>query len=260
MSENVLLLEEVDRVVTITINRPKSLNALNVDVLQSFIIELEKLRENKELRAIVITGSGEKAFVAGADIHSMASFGQRAIADYVELGQRVMRSLEIFPVPVIAKVNGFALGGGMELMLACDVVFASDKAKLGQPEVNLGMIPGFGGTQRLIQRSGVGTARRLCMGGEIIKADEAFALGLVDKVVTSEELDATVAEFASTVAAKAPLAVSKAKEVIRLATENPLLGGLRHEVEGFLDLFQTQDREEGMSAFMEKRDPDFKGK
>ncbi|MCB0318918.1 MAG: enoyl-CoA hydratase/isomerase family protein [Bdellovibrionales bacterium] len=260
MEENVLLLVEENGVVSITVNRPKSLNALNIDVLQSFIIELEKIASREDVRVVLITGAGEKAFVAGADIHSMASFGKRAISEYIELGQRVMRKLETLSVPVVAKVNGFALGGGMELMLACDVVFISENAKLGQPEVNLGIIPGFGGTQRIIQRAGVGTARRLTFGGEIITANEAFTLGLVDKVVVAEELDACVNEFLTTITMKAPLAVKKAKEVIRLATENTLLSGLRHEVEAFNELFQTEDCKEGMAAFLEKRPANFKGK
>lgn len=245
---------------TITIKRPESLNALNADVLQGIILELEKIALHKDsLRCVIITGDGPKAFVAGADISSMSGLGPRALADYVELGQRAMRAIESYPVPVIAAVNGFALGGGLELALACDIIFCADTAKLGQPEVNLGIIPGFGGTQRLIHRCGVGAARRLCYAGELITADEARVLGIVDKVVPAEKLMEEVKSFALAIASKAPLAVQGAKRVIQRAHEALLLSGLRMEVEEFQRLFQTRDREEGMEAFLQKRKPTFTG-
>ncbi|RIL05799.1 MAG: crotonase, partial [Proteobacteria bacterium] len=175
-------------VAEVTINRPQSLNALNADVLGGLILHLDKLLLNQELRAVIITGAGEKAFVAGADIHTMAQLGPRPIADYVELGQRAMRRIESFPRPVIAAVNGYALGGGLELAIACDIIIASKAAKLGQPEVNLGIIPGFGGTQRLLQRCGIGAAKRLVLSGEIIGADEAYNLGIVDQLCEPGDL------------------------------------------------------------------------
>lgn len=247
-------------ITQLTINRPKSLNALNADVLQATILALTKALEDQALRVIVIRGEGEKSFVAGADIHGMSQLGPRAIADYVELGQRAMRALECARVPVIAAVNGYALGGGMELALACDVILASRSAKFGQPEVNLGIIPGFGGTQRLIQRCGIGTARRLILSGEIISAEEAYGLGLADKLLEPADFDASVAQFAALVASKAPLAVQGAKVVLRQSQEQQLLSGLRMEVEKFLQLFGSVDREEGMAAFMQKREAKFVGK
>lgn len=245
---------------TITINRSESLNALNIDVLQGIMLIVDEIKKNRLLRCIVITGAGEKAFVAGADIATMNQLGPRAIADYVELGQRVMRTLELLPIPVIAALNGYALGGGLELALACDLIFASENAKVGQPEVNLGIIPGFGGTQRLIQRAGIGTTRRLVYTGDIISAQEACVLGIVDKVVPSAELMDTVKATAETIASKGPLAVAGSKEVIRRSQEEVLLSGLRLEAEKFLDLFASADREEGMAAFMQKRKATFTGK
>lgn len=244
----------------IVINRPQSLNALNADVLQGLILAIDKLELARELRVVTITGEGEKAFVAGADIPSMAQLGPRAAADYIELGQRAMRRVETCRVPVIAVVNGYALGGGMELALACDVVVASKSAKFGQPEVNLGIIPGFGGTQRLLRRCGVGATRRLVYSGEIILAEEAYRLGIVDKLVEPGDLSKEVDGFCELIAQKAPLAVDEAKRLLRLSEDRALLGGLQMEVESFLKLFGTGDREEGMSAFMQKREPKFKGK
>jgi enoyl-CoA hydratase len=260
IEENTVLVEQEGPVATVTINRPDSLNALNPDVLQGVILELGKLASNPAIRSVIITGKGPKAFVAGADIRSMNQLGPRPIADYVELGQRAMRMIESFEVPVIAAVNGFALGGGLELALACDLIVCSESAKLGQPEVNLGIIPGFGGTQRLIQRCGIGAARRLCYTGELISAEEARTIGLADKVVPDAELMAEAKKLAGTIASKAPLAVKGAKRVINQAHESLLLSGLRLEVEEFLRLFQTRDREEGMDAFIEKRAAMFTGR
>jgi len=256
--ENTVRVVSEGAVAELQINRPQSLNALNSDVLQSLIIALDKLARAGTARVLIITGSGEKSFVAGADISSMSELGPRAIADYVELGQRAMRAIELFAVPVIAAVNGYALGGGLELALACDIIFASKKAKLGQPEVNLGIIPGFGGTQRLMQRCGIGAARRLVFSGELIEAEEGKNLGLVDKLCEPDNLMEEARSYAATIASKAPLAVREAKRVIREAAEGQLLAGLRLEVESFLKLFGSADREEGMTAFLQKREPKFK--
>ncbi len=259
IEENSVKLVSDSPVAEILINRAQSLNALNTDVLQGLVLTFDKLSRDSALRAVIITGAGEKAFVAGADIPSMAVLGPRAIADYVELGQRAMRRIETCPVPVIAAVNGFALGGGLELALACDIIFASKKAKVGQPEVNLGIIPGFGGTQRLALRAGVGTTRRLVFSGELIDAEEAKLCGIVDKLCEPENLMEEVRNYAALIAAKGPLAVRKAKEVIRRTEEIALLGGLRNEIEAFLELFASADREEGMNAFLEKRQAKFRG-
>lgn len=247
-------------VYTLTITRPESLNALNPDVLQSIILELDKIDQISDARVVIITGSGAKAFVAGADIAAMSQLGSRAIAEYAELGQRATRAIETFRLPVIAAVNGFALGGGLELALSCDLIIAADTAKIGQPEVNLGIIPGFGGTQRLIQRCGIGTARRLCYTGELLSAEEGRALGIIDKVVGAEILIAEARAWAETICSKAPLAIVGVKSVIRRSQETQLLSGLRLEVEEFLTLFASSDREEGMEAFLQKRAARFTGR
>ena len=257
--ESVKLVNE-DEVSQILINRPNNLNALNPDVLQSLILLFDKLEKNAKTRVLIISGAGEKAFVAGADIHSMAQLGPRPIADYVELGQRAMRRIETAPFPVIACVNGFALGGGLELALACDLIVASEIAKLGQPEVNLGILPGFGGTQRLIGRCGMGAARRLIYSGEMIDAAEALRIGLADYVFKQEELVEKTKKIADTIASKAPLAVQYSKRVIAQSQEHTVLPGLRLEVEAFLKLFSSADREEGMNAFLQKRPAKFIGK
>jgi enoyl-CoA hydratase len=257
--KNVQLMRDGE-IATIIIHRPESLNALNPDVLQGIVLELTTLSRDESVRAVIITGSGPKAFVAGADINSMSQLGPRALADYVELGQRTMRMIETFTAPVIAAVNGFALGGGLELALACDLIICAEGAKLGQPEVNLGIIPGFGGTQRLIQRCGIGAARRLCYTGELVSAEEARMLGLVDKVVSDECLMQEAKNWAAMICSKAPLAVQGAKRVINRAHESLLLSGLRLEVEEFLRLFESADRAEGMEAFLQKRKPVFKGR
>lgn len=245
---------------TVTINRPESLNALNPDVLQGLLNEFQAIARDPSVRVVVIRGSGPKAFVAGADIRSMSQLGPRAIADYVELGQRATRAIESCTVPVVAAVHGFALGGGLELALACDIIVCAESAKVGQPEVNLGIIPGFGGTQRLIQRCGIGQARRLCYSGELISAEEARLIGVADKVLPDSAFDEQLAAFVELIASKAPLAVQGAKRVINRSQEAALLAGLRLEVEEFQRLFGTADREEGMDAFMQKRKATFTGR
>lgn len=247
-------------VATITVNRPESLNALNIDVLQGMLLVCDEIKRRSDILAVIVTGAGEKAFVAGADIATMNQLGPRAIADYVELGQRAMRTLELLPMPVLAAVNGYALGGGLELALGCDLIIASDAAKVGQPEVNLGIIPGFGGTQRLIHRCGVGATKRLVYTGDIIGAEEARSLGIIDQVVPASELMGTVKGICDKIATKGPRAVAGAKEVIRRSQEEVLLSGLRLEAEKFLDLFNSADREEGMSAFLQKRSAKFTGR
>lgn len=258
--ENTIQVQRDGAIRIVTLNRPERLNALNPDLLQGLVIELGKIAADKEARVVVVTGSGEKSFVAGADIHSMNQLGPRAMADYLELGQRAMRMIESLSPPVIAAVNGFAFGGGLELALACDIVVCKESAKLGQPEVDLGIMPGFGGTQRLIHRCGVGTAKRLCMTGERLSAADACALGVVDIVFSDGDFRAEVEKLAKTIAAKAPFAVQGVKRAINRASEGMLLSGLRHEVEEFLRLFGSADREEGMNAFLEKRAPNFTGR
>lgn len=260
MEEETVQVSVEGQIAVLFVNRPQNLNALNPDVLQSLILALGKLERHPDLRALVLTGTGPKAFVAGADITSMHQLGQRAIADYVELGQRAMRALEQFPAPVIAAINGFALGGGLELALACDILLAAEGAKLGQPEINLGIIPGFGGTQRLIHRCGIGAARRLVLTGDLIDTTEALRIGLVDALFPPADLLAASRAMAKRIATKAPLAVREAKRVLRESQDVALLGGLRIEVESFMKLFPTADREEGMTAFLQKREATFTGR
>jgi enoyl-CoA hydratase len=258
--ENCLEITRSGAVHTITVNRPESLNALNPDVLQSLILEFEDIARARDLRVVIIRGAGQKAFIAGADIRAMAQLGPRPMADYLELGQRAMRAIETCAVPVIAAIHGFALGGGLELALACDLIVCAEGARLGQPEVNLGIIPGFGGTQRLIHRCGIGQARRLCYTADLLSATEALSIGLADKVLSDAQFFEQVQALAEGIASKAPLAVQGAKRVINRSQDTTLLSGLRLEVEEFLKLFGTKDREEGMDAFLEKRKPNFTGR
>lgn len=260
INENTVQLSIEGAVARIVVNRPENLNALNADVLQGLILAFDRIQKSNNVRGVSITGAGEKSFVAGADIAMMTQLGPRAIADYVELGQRAMRTIEGSPQVVVAVVNGYALGGGLELALACDLIVASERAKVGQPEVNLGIIPGFGGTQRLLQRCGLGTTRRLVYTGDVIDASEALRLGVVDIVAAPEELVATADKLVERIVSKGPLAVQGSKRVINGAVEASLLAGLRMEVEEFLRLFQSADREEGMKAFMQKRAPKFTGR
>jgi len=253
LQEDSVLVNVDATVATLTINRPQAMNALNVDVLNSIMLRLEKTLLQSEIRAVIITGSGDKAFVAGADVAQMHDLGPRAIADYVTLGQRTMRMLETVRVPVIAAVNGYALGGGLELALSCDIIIASKLAKFGQPEVNLGIIPGFGGTQRLLARTGIGAAKRLILTGEIISAEEAKMINIVEILVEPAELMATAKKYADMIASKAPLAVQSAKKILTETAGAWQLGGLQREVEEFLKLFATADREEGMEAFLKRR-------
>jgi enoyl-CoA hydratase len=258
--ENCLQINRTGTVHTITVNRPESLNALNPDVLQSLILEFEDIARAKDARVVVIRGAGPKAFIAGADIRSMSQLGPRPIADYLELGQRAMRTIETCALPVVAAIHGFALGGGLELALACDLIVCAESARLGQPEVNLGIIPGFGGTQRLIHRCGIGQARRLCYTADLLSASEALTMGLADKIFPEAQFFEQVQTLAELIASKAPLAVQGAKRVINRSQDTALLSGLRLEVEEFLRLFGTADREEGMDAFLQKRKPSFTGR
>jgi len=259
MDEESVLLREGE-ITQVIVNRPKSLNSLNLDVLASLSLIFKKISRSKTVKVVTLWGAGDKAFVAGADIPGMADLGQRAMADYLELGQRTMRLIENCHVPVLAAVNGYALGGGLELALACDIILASNSAKLGLPEVSLGIIPGFGGTQRLIERCGIGTTRRLVLTGDIVSAQHALQINLVDQVAEEGKLSDLIDTFTENILKRGPLALSKAKAVIRRYGEQALLAGLRHETESFLELFESADREEGMRAFMEKRSPEFKGK
>ncbi len=254
-----LLVEREDAVITVTVNRTKALNALNPATLWELQRVCEELRQDKTARCVLLTGAGDRAFVAGADIAAMQTMSGIDGRSFALFGQGVMRQLELLPIPVVAAVNGFALGGGLELALACDIILASETAKFGQPEINLGIIPGFGGTQRLARRIGLQAARLLIYTGDVVGAAEALRLGLVARVIPAADLLAQAKQLAATLAAKAPVAMQQAKAAINTGSDIDLDDGCRYEAEAFAVAFGTNDRAEGMSAFLEKRPPAFKG-
>jgi len=258
-----LLVSLEEKIATITLNRSEKLNALNEHVLHELAGAVALLGPDGELAAaqvVIITGAGGKAFVAGADIASMVDMTVLQGRAFSELGHRVFEAIGRLPQPVIAAVDGFALGGGLELALACDLIYASDTSRFGQPEVNLGVIPGFGGTQRLSRLVGPAKARELIFTGDIIKADEALRLGLVQQVFPKDELMDRVRERAALIASKAPLAISQAKRAINLGFDLALERSCELEQQAFGLLFGTEDRSEGMTAFLEKRKAAFQGK
>ena len=257
-----VLCERNGAVALITLNRPDKLNSLTAELLGELDAILAGLTNERGAEAVacaILTGAGEKAFAAGADIASMLPMSTEQGRAFSELGHRVCSRMERAPFPVIAAVNGFALGGGCELALACDFIYASDKAKLGQPEVNLGIIPGFGGTQRLARRVGIGRARELCYTGDIIAADEALRIGLVNTVVPHAELAAKALETAQKIASKGRVAIAQCKRVLYTGADVPLDVANALETQSFAMLFGTDDRAEGMKAFLEKRKAAFTG-
>ena len=261
MTYSNILVEYAGRVATLTMNRPKALNALNPQTLSEFADAVASISDNRDVRAVVITGSGEKAFVAGADIAAMETMTPVEARHFARLGQHTFGALEELRQPVIAAVNGFALGGGLELALACDMIFASPKARFGQPEINLGILPGFGGTQRLPRRIGIARAREMIYSGEMIDAKEADRIGLINRVVEpASDLLAQTTHFAQNLAEKAPLAMEHAKAAINNGNDLDLGNACRYESEVFGLSFSTQDRSEGMRAFLEKRKATFTGK
>jgi enoyl-CoA hydratase len=257
--EKVVLVDIADRIATVTINRPDKLNALNKAVREQFVQALQELAGNDDVRVVVVRGAGDKAFVAGADI---AEFKGRTGVDqfHVTKAFGIFEAPEKLPKPIIAAVNGFALGGGCELAMACDIRIASDKAKLGQPEITLGILPGGGGTQRLPRLVGLGNAYKLLYTGQLVKADEALRMGLVDEVVPHDQLHERVQELASEIAKKSPVALEFIKDAVRASTRMPLDEGVRFETTYFGLAFSSEDKEEGVKAFLEKREPDFKGR
>ena len=252
--------ENRDGVLVVTIDRPKSLNALNAQTIDELRQAFDAARDDASVKAVIVTGGGEKAFVAGADINELAQMTPVTGKQVAEKGQRVFRAIEKFPKPVIAAINGFALGGGCELALACHIRIASEKAQLGLPEVTLGIIPGYGGTQRMARLLGKGKALELILTGDRIGAAEAERIGLVNKVVPADQLMATAEEMARTIAKRGPLAVSAAIEAVMSGSEMPFEEGQFLEATLFGLLASTEDMKEGMGAFLEKRQADFKGK
>lgn len=260
MEFNNLLVEKAEAVATVTINRPKSLNALNKETLLEMRACFNELAEDRSVRVVIITGSGEKAFVAGADISFMVGLEPEAGKVFGRLGHEVMHAIEYLPQPVIAAINGFALGGGCELALSCDIRIAGSNAKFGQPEVNLGIIPGFGGTQRLPRLIGKGLANELIFSGNIIDAEEACRIGLVNRVVAPENLMTECRTLAVKIATRGPGAVRLCKEAINNGVELDLNRACVYEADLFAHCFSSLDQKEGMSAFLEKRTPNFQDK
>ncbi len=243
----------------VTISRPKAMNALNEDVLEELLQVFTAIEKDENVKAVILTGEG-KAFVAGADIAQMSGLNALQGRNMMILGHKVMNLIESIEKPVIAAVNGFALGGGCELSMACDIRIASEKAKFGQPEVGLGIIPGFGGTQRLARLVGKGMAKYLIMTAEIIPASEAYRIGLVEKIVAPEELMETAETVARTIMSKAPIAIGIAKSAINNGYDMDMKSASKFEIETFTAAFGSDDKTEGMKAFLEKRTPEFKNK
>ena len=252
-----LLLEHDGDVAILTINRPKALNALNSETLSELATALDELGKDSNVKAVVITGSGEKAFVAGADISQMKDFNTLEGRRFGQLGQTVFRKLELLPQPVIAAINGFALGGGLELAMACHIRVAAENAKLGLPEVTLGLIPGYGGTQRLTQLVGRGKALEMILTADMIEASEAHKLGLVNHVVGFEELLPTSEKLIRRILGRSPNAVSAAIKAVNASLDSSK-NGFEVEIEEFGKCFGTDDFKEGVAAFLEKRKVNFK--
>ncbi|MZP29684.1 crotonase [Heliobacterium undosum] len=258
MDSQNLIYETAGAVAIVTVNRPKVLNALNRAVLLELDQTFAGIAANRGIAAVIVTGAGEKSFVAGADIAEMSGFGVAEAREFSRLGQQVFNRIEELPQPVIAAVNGFALGGGCELATACDFRIAATKARFGQPEVSLGVIPGFGGTQRLPRLVGRGMAAQLLFTGDMISSEEALRIGLVNKVVPAEALMEEAKAIAGRIAGRGPLAVSAAKAALREGSNMDLNRALAYEAELFAGGFSTADQKEGMAAFLQKRQADFK--
>lgn len=257
MSEfKTIMIEVSGAVCTLTINRPDALNALSTEVLSELSLALDEVAEDSSVRVLVITGAG-RSFVAGADIAEMSGLTPEQALAFGQKGSAVFRKLELLPIPVIAAVNGFALGGGCELAMACDIRYASDKAKFGQPEVGLGITPGFSGTQRLPRLVGAGVAAELILTARVIRADEALTIGLVNKVIPADELMTTVYTLAEEIATKSPLAVSASKQAIQRGLQADIDTGIAIENYLFSHCFSSTQQKEGMTAFLEKRKPNF---
>lgn len=260
MEFNNVLLEKEGNIAILTINRPKALNALNSETLQDLDKALEQLENESDIYAVILRGAGDKSFVAGADISEMKNLNEEQGKEFGLLGNKVFRRLENLDKPVIAAISGFALGGGCELAMACDIRIASEKAKFAQPEAGLGITPGFGGTQRLPRLVGTGVAKEMIYTGRIVKADEALRIGLINKVVSPELLMEEAKKLADMISINAPIAVKLCKDAINRGTQVDIDSAIIIEANDFGKCFDTEDQKEGMSAFIERREKNFKNK
>lgn len=258
-SRKYVTLEHVGAVSVLTISRPEKLNALNKQVVTELRDCVKFIETHEATRCMIMTGAGDRAFVAGADIAEMAALSPSQATAFAQIGHNIVADLEALHFPVIAAVNGFALGGGCELALACDFIYASEHAQLGQPEVTLGVIPGFGGTPRLARRVGIARARELIYSGRTIDAKEALQIGLVNAVFPQKELFEKTMETARRIAAMGPLAIRAAKQVLRDGADRLLGDADALEIRAFAQCFATEDQREGMAAFLERRKPTYRG-
>lgn len=259
MNFETITYQEEGSIGILTINRPQALNALNEQVLNELKVFAENICNPLQIRALIITGAGEKSFVAGADIKAMQGMTPDAAELFARKAQSIFDSIEALPFAVIAAVNGFALGGGCELALTCNIILASEKAKFGLPEVTLGLLPSFGGTQRLPRAVGLYKANEMIFSGEFYNAQQAKEMGLVNKVHAAEELINEAKKLATTIASRAPIAIAKAKKSIYKGMDLPIGKGLKKEAQLFGKLFETNDSKEGIDAFVEKRKTNFEG-
>ena len=248
-----------EQIATITFNRPEVLNALNEASLKEFSHAIDNVAENGDISVLILTGAGDKAFVAGADIKEFLTFNALKAKKFSEMGHGVVNKLQELPIPVIAAVNGFALGGGCEVVIACDFIYASENAMFGLPEINLGIIPGFGGTQRLPRLIGKNRAKEMIFTGKMIPAAEAQAMGLVNKVCAQDELMDDVLNVAKIIVAKGKVSLRAAKQAINTGMDVDLKTGCRIEIDAFAICLASPDAKEGTQAFLEKREADFKG-
>jgi len=256
-----ILFTKNEAVANIAINRPEVLNAIRDNTMFEIQDALNDIEKDDSIRVVVLTGTGDKAFISGGDISIMAKGGgYQDVMHSLPAGQQITWNMEHFPKPIIARINGIALGGGTELALSCDIRVADETAIMGVPEINLGIIPGYGGTQRLPRIVGTGMAKKMVLTGEHIKAEEAYRIGLLDVLVPKGELDAAVAKLCKRIASKSPIALAMGKEAINMGVQADLRTGLAIESRCFCLCFGSNDRVEGMHAFLEKRKPDFKGK
>ena len=255
------ILEKLEnKICTLTINRPDQYNALNRDVLNELDSKLDSIMEENDCRVIILTGKGDKAFIAGADIEAMQKMNANQAQEFSKMGQELTLKIEKYKIPIIAAVNGFALGGGCEFAMACHIRYASENAVFGQPEVSLGLIAGWGGTQRLPRLVGKGKAMEILLSGQNIKADKAYSMGFVNKVVPMDELIPSVEKLAHSITKNAPIAVTATINAVNKGESTALLEGVLKEQEEFSKQFNTEDTREGLAAFLEKRSPEFLGK